>query len=784
MYQLKISVRNLVESMLMTGDIGSEMRFLSPERAEEGSRVHRLHQERRLAEEPLYHREFYLKTEFDFDDIKVTVDGRADGILPGQYIEEIKSTYLSAEALAEYNNPLHWAQLKFYGLMYLKQQDLDEIQLKLTYFNIDTEQLYSIDKQYSKDELEIFAGEVLESYVELKRLYFRWKEKRDQSIVFSDFPFADYRPGQREMAVNVYGTIRDKKQIFVQAPTGIGKTISAIFPAVKALREGRTDRIFYLTPKGTGKQIGEESVGLLRQGGAKLRSLTLTSKEKICFMDEVRCEADHCPYAKGYYDKVHGAMKDLLSSEDSMSREVLENYAQKHQVCPFEYSLDLSLYADIIIGDYNYAFDPRVYLKRFFDEKREQITFLVDEAHNLLDRARSMFSAEIAATAFEELSDGFRRIDVGIANKAGKVSDELRALQEALPEAGRIMTEDYDPLILKAVEGFRGACEKYLQDEEKVAQKEKNKERDQRIQEALMDTYFNSLAFTRIAELYGHGYLSYAVVKDQDISYKLFCIHPGENLKAASKRADSIVFFSATLTPMDYYMDLYGANEDDYRMMLASPFPEENLKVYCDYKVDTRFRAREHSYGAISRNLDHMLQRKTGNYVAFFPSYVYMRKAHEVFMEEYGHKYDVRLQEPSLSEEDRAKVLAEFDEEREQSFLYFMVLGGVFAEGIDLKGDRLIGSAIIGLGYPQFNFEQELIMEYFNSEKNEGFHYAYTYPGLNKVTQAGGRVIRSETDQGILLLMDSRYRQRNVLKLLPSSWFPMEDVAKLGGDSL
>lgn len=782
MYQLKISVRNLVESMLMTGDIGSEMRILSPERAEEGSRVHRLHQERRLGEDDRYHREFYLKRAFDFDDIIVTVDGRADGIVPGEYIEEIKSTYLSAEALAEYDNPLHWAQLKFYGYMYLMDESLDAIDLKLTYFNIDTEQVYSYDQTFTARELEIFVHEVLETYVQLRRLYFRWKEKRDKSIVLADFPFPDYRPGQREMAVNVYGTIRDRKHIYIQAPTGIGKTISAIFPAVKALREGRTDRIFYLTPKSTGKQIGEESVALLRQGGASLRSLTLTSKEKICFMEEVRCEADYCPYARGYYDKIHGAMMDLLDHEDSMSREVIEAYAKKHEVCPFEFSLDLSLFADVIIGDYNYAFDPRVYLKRFFEEKSEQITFLVDEAHNLLDRARSMFSAEIDASSFEHLTEGFAPIFPEIARKAGKAAQVLRGLQTALPQSGRMVSEDYDPEIYKAIEAFRGACEKYLQDEEEIRKKEANKDRDAQIQQALMDTYFNSLAFMRIAELYGRGYLTYAVSDEEDITYKLFCIHPAENLKAAATRADSIVFFSATLTPMDYYMDLYGAGEEDYRMSLPSPFPAENLKVYCDTRVDTRYRVRAHSYEEISRDLDIMLQSRTGNYTAFFPSYAYMRKVHEVFAAEYGHKYDVSIQEPGLSETDRSKVLAEFDQPRRQSFLYFMVLGGVFAEGIDLKGDRLIGSAIIGLGYPQLDYERELIMDYFNTEKNEGFNYAYTYPGLNKITQAGGRVIRSESDRGIILLLDTRYRRREILRLLPPGWFPMEDISKMPRD--
>lgn len=779
MYQLKISVRNLVESMLMTGDIGGEFRMLSPDRAEEGSRVHRLHQARRLEENADYHREYYLKHEFDYDDIKVTVDGRADGILPTQYIEEIKSTYQSVEALADYENPLHWAQLKFYGFMYLAEVDEPGISLKLTYFNIETEQFYSFDQEFTRDELTQFAASVLESFVELKRLYFRWKEKRDKSIKVTEFPFADYRLGQREMAVHVYGTIRNKKKMFVQAPTGIGKTISALFPAVKALREGKTDRIFYLTPKSTGKQIGEESVHLMRSTGAMLRSLTLTSKEKICFMEEVRCEAEYCPYARGYYDKVRAALTDLLNHEDSMSRAVVEQYARKHEVCPFEFSLDLSLYADIIIGDYNYAFDPRVYLKRFFDEKTEQYTFLVDEAHNLLDRARSMFSAEITTEAFDKIAHGFGHIYPEVSRKAGKVREGLGLIGDALPGDKRAVFETYDPELLKRLEAFRGACEKYLQDEDEIQKKEKNKARDEEIQAAFLQLYFDSRAFLRIAELYGPGYLSYAVESGGHLRYKLFCIDPRENITEASRRADNIIFFSATLTPMEYYMGLYGGGEEDYRMGLPSPFPQENLRVYCDYTVDTRYKVRDKSYDKISANLDLLLRSKKGNYIAFFPSYRYMQTVYDVFMAQFGANYEVRMQEPGLSEEDRLAVMREFDTERDTSFLYFMVLGGVFAEGIDLKGDRLIGTALIGLGYPQLDYERELIMDYFNETKEMGFQYAYSYPGLNKITQAGGRVIRSETDEGIVLLMDSRYRKPDIAGLLPFNWFPLRDVSEL-----
>lgn len=774
MKEVKISVRNLVESMLMTGSIGGEFRLLSPDRAEEGSRVHRLHQERQLKKYPEYQKEVTLKETFCLgDDLTITVDGRADGYLPGQFVEEIKSTYLSGDALAEYENPLHWAQVKFYALMILHREKLDEIDLQLTYFQIETEEVSTRFAHYRLEELEEFCQEVLDLQARFIRLNMAWEASRNESIGGIQFPFPKYRPGQRELAVAVYGTIRDNKKLFVQAPTGIGKTISTLFPAVKALREKKTDRIFYLTPKSTGKAIGEESIARMRQSGAKLRSLTLTSKEKICFMEEVRCEPEYCPYAKDYYDKVTQAKLTLLEKEDSMSKDVLEDYARRYEICPFEFSLDCSLYADIILCDYNYAYDPRVYLKRFFEEKRERYTFLVDEAHNLLDRARSMFSAQIDLDSFQLLAKNFKKICPAIAKASQKVAKALEGLEGLLDDKGRFTAPHCDEAILFALENFRGACEAYLQDEEEMAKRDANKERDQEIQDHFLDTYFLALAFLRIAEIYGQGHMTYAQKIQENLYLKLFCIDPAKNLSEASTRADATIFFSATLSPMNYFEDLYGREDKDYRMMLASPFPAENLTVYLDQTIDTRYKVRDDSYEAISENLARLLRRKKGNYVVFFPSYRYLDAVYEGFVAHYQEEFEIHRQDRGLSESQRLEVLAQFDGSRDQSMIYFLVLGGVFAEGIDLKGDRLIGCAVVGLGYPQFDFERELIQGFFEATKGEGFSYAYTFPGINKITQAGGRVIRDEADQGVLLLMDRRYGRRDIAKLLPPSWAPL-----------
>ncbi len=784
MYIVKISVRNLVESILYSGDIGSEMLLMSPERAEIGSKVHRLHQKNMMESKTEYIKEYYLKTEYEAEDIKILLDGRADGLVPWEFIEEIKSTYRPLEELEENDYPLHWAQLKFYGYMAMQANDIDRITLKLTYFNIDTEEFRSFDVEYTKEELTDFAVEVLNKFIRLKSLYFKWLEKRNTSIKASSFPFLEYRPGQRKMSTSVYGTIKEKKRMFIQAPTGIGKTISALFPSIKALGENKIDRIFYLTPKGTGKAIGEESIMLLRREGGKLRSITLTSKEKICFMDEVKCNAEYCPYAKGHYDRVMAAVIDILENEEAMTRETVEEYSKKHMVCPFEYSLELTLYADIIIGDYNYAFDPRVYLKRFFDERTERYTFLIDEAHNLLDRARSMFSAELTREPFKVLKKEIKGYSTEIKKTSGDMDKLLNELGEKAKEAGEgFVDKDYDFNVLERSETFIASCERFFTDDHNQKKRQSLKEEAPELDKLLTDTYFECIALRRITELYNEGYLTYVTKNGSDVLYKLFCINPAINLKAAMERADSKILFSATLTPMDYYMELYGGDESDYRLKLGSPFDPDNLDVFCDFDIDTRYKMRDKSYEAISRNIKHMVDKKSGNYIAFFPSYKYMNEVYKIFEGDFKDSITIKKQEPGMSEKEREEALKEFEVSSEGTMVYFMVLGGVFSEGIDLKGETLIGAALIGVGYPQFDFERKLIQDYFDETKDSGFKYAYTYPGMNKITQAGGRVIRSETDKGIILIMDKRYRSREIMGLLPDNWFPIKDISELKSET-
>jgi len=764
MNEVKISVRNLIEFVLRYGDITSGTLGASPRRMEEGTRAHIKIQKDRQKEDSSYEKEQYLKYAVDFEDIRLIVDGRADGMVRGKYIEEIKSTYAPLDDVPEDYNRLYWAQVMFYGFMYLEESKEDEIRLLLTYFNLETEVSKTFERNYKYEELKDFVVGTIADYLLFVRLDVAWKKERDESLKNLVFPFDSYRKGQRELAVDSYRTIRQGGKLFVKAPTGIGKTVSTMFPAIKALGEGEADRIFYLTSKGTLKTVAEETVDIIRKKGGKVKFLTITSKEKICLNDEVNCNPDKCIYAEGHYDRINECVLEILRTQSSFSKEMVIEYSKTYRVCPFELSLDLSYYADLIICDYNYVFDPRVYLRRFFLDVREKYVFLVDEAHNLVDRSRDMYSASLSKDGIMEAKKAAEKFSYlkKALNKLNKRFIEMRKVLEE--KGGKTTYFGVSDELLFALKEFLLSFE--------IFQKENREDFEGR--DKILDLFFAINSFLNISEIYNDGYLTYEEISGNNVTIRLFCINPREVLIEVFKRAKASILFSATLSPMSYYFDLLGGEESDFRRSLTSPFPKENLLVYFDRKVDTRFSRRDDSFESIAQNLKKMAGRKKGNYIAFFPSYKYMRDVHTIFMEKYPEDFDVYLQEPNLGEKEREDVLQNFYDGHDRSFIAFMVLGGIFAEGIDLRGESLIGAAIIGVGYPQVSYERDLIKEYFSTE-NLGFEYAYIYPGMNRVLQAAGRVIRSEDDQGLVLLMDLRYSWPQFNRLLPIDWKPLID---------
>ena len=754
---IRISVRNLIEFILRRGSIDSS--YMGNKRAQEGTRAHQYLQKENSKIYEEYKKEVYFKHIFERESMSISVEGRADGIIKIDdriIIEEIKSTTKELLLIEEDNNMLHWAQVKFYGYMYLIENNKTSIELQLTYIHLDNNETKKFNKIFELQELEEFVNFVVDEYIKWALFTLDWIKERNNSIKLLEFPFEKYRKGQREFAVVVYNTIKSKGMLFAQAPTGIGKTISTLFPSIKSLGEELSDRIFYLTAKTITRTVAEESIRLIRDKEVRIKSITLTAKDKICFNSGSSCNAEDCPYAKGYYDKVNEALFDIINNEDEFTRERIESYSKRYEICPFEFSLEISNWSDVIIGDYNYVFDPRVYLKRFFDESSENYTFLIDEAHNLVSRGREMFSATLEKRAIlnaKKILKGEKKL-IKYLNKINTYLISLK--KDAQDKDVKEIIVDEPTVLYEYIRGYLKECDEFL-----VTHKDFSE------YEQILDLYFQLNTFINISGFYDENYLTIVKLDGEDLILKLFCINPSKNLREGMNRSNSKIVFSATLSPGNYFIELLGGSEESYKMSLPSPFPEKNLLTLIA-PISTRYKHREATINKIISMIIEFVKAKRGNYMCFFPSYKYMKQAQEI-LESKNEDIIFIMQKDNMSEEEKEEFLGEFKEPKDKSQLGLCVMGGVFSEGIDLTGDSLIGAIIVGVGLPQISFEQDLIKDFFK-EKGEGYDYAYTYPGINKVMQAVGRVIRREEDKGATLLIDDRFISNKYLRLLPENW--------------
>lgn len=761
---IKISVRNLVEFVLRAGDL--DMRFMGSSRAVEGTKAHqKIQKENREKYSVIFGEEYLsevsLKHSILYNDITIVIEGRADGILINNgkvTIDEIKTVTKDIEFIKEDYNSLHWAQAKCYAYIYATDNNLTLINVQLTYYEIDSEKTKSFIKAFSINKLKEFFDEIISSYFIWANITNQWNEVRDKTIKDLKFPFDSYRVGQRELAVSVYKTIVEDKKMFVQAPTGIGKTISTLFPSVKAVGEGHASKIFYLTAKTITRQVAEDAFTKMKADGLKFKTITITAKDKVCFSKGSGCNPEQCTFAKGHFDRVNEAILDILKNENTFSREVIEMYSNKHNVCPFEFSLDLTLWADCVICDYNYVFDPRVYLKRFFTDNNGDYTILVDEAHNLVDRAREMFSAQIHKKLLLQLKRDIK----GKNNPMYKILNKLNAFMLSMKKMCNddgYYKQDSEPVdVYNLLTRLTKILEVWLTKNEKSE-----------IYDSFLELYFNSLSFIRISELYDDKYITYVESTEDDVVLKIFCLDPSKLLREASKRGRSVVYFSATLLPLLYFKEILGGQSKDYHLTLKSPFDKNKLKVMVAKDISTKYNNRENSYLKIVEYIYSVISAKNGNYMVFFPSYKYMNEVVEMFSKEYSN-VKVSVQTNSMTEEAREDFLKDFSSSNNENILGFGVLGGIFSEGIDLKGDALIGVIIIGVGHPMICFEREIIKEYFNNKSNCGYEYSYMYPGMNKVLQAAGRVIRTEEDRGTVLLIDDRFLHQRYRRLFPKEW--------------
>ncbi len=771
---IKISVRNLVEFILREGDLDNRISgSMERDAMLMGGRMHRKIQ-RKMGSE--YQAEVPLRIRISCDGFTLQLEGRADGIITeeasGQkeiVIDEIKGTF---RELGRFEEPVnvHKAQAKCYACIYAKQNNLSEISVQMTYCHLDTEEIKRFKEKFSRDELEMWFDGLIEQYKKWAQFQIKWEKERNGSIGGVEFPFP-YREGQRDLVASVYRTILRKKKLFIQAPTGVGKTMATVFPAVKAVKEGLGDKIFYLTAKTITRTVAEQAFDKLREQGLRFKAITLTAKEKICFCEETECNPDACPYAKGHFDRVNDAVFDLISSRDDMSRGVLEEQARKYRVCPFELSLDVSVWADAVICDYNYVFDPSAHLKRFFSEGGNGgYIFLIDEAHNLVERGREMYSAALYKEDFLPVRREVKSLDTKLARRLDEMNRLFLELKRDCEQYQLLGSLSH--LVLKLM-NLVTEMERFLEEN-----REGNRHDD------VLELYFRVRDFLDIYDILDENYVIYSELEDDGrFKVKLFCINPAVNLQAYLEQGNSTVFFSATLLPIHYYKKLLSVRMDDYAIYAESPFHPGNRLLVIGQDVSTRYTQRgQDMYRRIAGYINAVAEAKTGNYMAFFPSYRFMEDVYRCFTE-INRSADTVLQSQFMSEEEREAFLLEFGFDREKSLVGFCVMGGIFSEGIDLTEDRLIGAVVVGTGLPQVCNDREIMKNYFDGNDMQGFDYAYRYPGMNKVLQSAGRVIRTENDRGIILLLDDRFLQKQYRELFPREWSCIErcSVSSLKG---
>ncbi|MDP4146984.1 MAG: helicase C-terminal domain-containing protein [Bacillota bacterium] len=754
-----VSVRDLVEFVLRSGDLVSG--FFGTSRTTDAIKAH---QKVQKMDTENYVPEVSVRHSIEKEYLILEINGRIDGIITessGIIIDEIKTTTQDLEDIFEEGNILHWAQAKCYAYIYALQNNLDKVGVQLTYYQLDKGDIKRFRRDNEFKELEEFFYQLVDGYMHWAKFTWEWMEKRNLSIDNLNFPFAKYRLGQRDMAVNVYGTIRDKSKIYIQAPTGIGKTMGALFPAIKAFTKGLTSKVFYATAKTiTGVEV-RKALENLSMNNLRMKAVWITAKDKICFKSKAVCDPEQCEYAKGHFDRINNALEDILS-EDLLTREKIEQFAEKHKVCPFELSLDLTVWSDIVICDYNYIFDPRVSLKRFFLESGGEYTVLIDEAHNLVDRSREMFSSIVYKKEVLEAKNLCKNSDKELGKSLNKINSQLVKMRKTCIEEGKssFVSKELPTELITLIRKFMKQCEKWLLENQ-----------SSEIREKILELYFNFNSYIKTSEVFDDKYILYCEITSEDFLVKLFCMDPSKLLQETLKGVSSAVCFSATLSPMEYFISLLGGGEDSYRLKIGSPFKKQNLCLMINDRISTKYKYRHLTYGKISEYINCIIEGKKGNYIAFFPSYEYMHEVYRLFTH-INTNIATIIQKSDMNDEERENFLQHFKTNPSETLVGFAVMGGIFSEGVDLKGDKLSGAIIVGVGLPKICLERELIKEHFEALKGsgEGFRYAYIYPGMNKVMQAAGRVIRTEEDKGIVLLLDERFTSREYLRLFPIEW--------------
>ncbi|NLK89676.1 MAG: ATP-dependent DNA helicase, partial [Clostridiaceae bacterium] len=789
---LRIAVRTLVETVHRQGGLTGGW-LSGGVTSAEGIRLHQ-HFGQTLQNqypEAAIQTEVPLNTIYTSGSLSLKIHGRCDALLSlpsGPYLIEAKSFSGSADHLPSDGELLHWAQVKLYAWIYLADRpEIQSIRIGLAYLSLETKKHSEQTLTISRSDLERFFQKTCQTYIEFAGNLIKSKQIRDRSGLACRFPYSGLRTGQKRFMREVVGAARHRESIFIQAPTGIGKTVAALYPAAKIIANHWADHCFYLTNMTSTRLVADATLADLRRSGLRMKSIILYAKETICLEPEIYCDNRKCAYATAYYDHLPAALHDLFLLE-SIGRDEILACARKHHVCPFELSLDMALYCEFIICDYNYVFDPRVRLSRFFGDDTGPRLLLIDEAHNLPARSREMYSASIERQAalkakkiIQSLFPALEQSLAAIDSYMLRLSDILAGNRPGINELEQTLSPDS----IMVAESFRAFREKpthlisLLGRFAAICRYYWEQNPDLPDRRPLLDFYFQALFFCRVAEeFHDRTYVTVANMTGGQPVLRLLCLDAAEKLAATYRTKHPAIFFSATLSPIGYYAGLLNGIHNWERhqtLQLESPFPSENLLILLCSSLSTRYQKRQETLFAIYAMIKAAVHARTGNYLVFVPSFAYLTMLRGLV----GSDQDPAgpefiFQTPNMSERLRKEFLVRFDAYGQKTLVGIAVMGGIFSEGIDLAGEKLSGVIVVGVGLPQISPEREISRQYYTEALGSGYEYAYLYPGFNRVQQAAGRVIRSETDRGFVLLIDDRYGTSTYHQLFPIEWQPRQ----------
>lgn len=740
----EVAVRALCEFTAKQGDL--DLRFTPSPSALEGIAGHALIASRRGED---YETEIRLAAEYG----ALSVRGRADGYDPERnQLEEFKTYRGHLDRMPANHRALHWAQVKIYGWLMCQSRNLQSIRVALVYFDVASQRETVLVEEHSAGALREYFEEQCVSFLQWAEAELAHRETRDASLATLSFPHASFHDGQRKLAEGVYRAVKSGRCLMAQAPTGIGKTIGTIFPVLKAMPTERVDKLFFLVAKTSGRGLALDSLARLRERepDTRLRVLELVARDKACEFPQNACFGASCPLAKGFYDRLPAAREEA-ASQNNLDQQTIRAIALRHQVCPYYLSQEMAKWADVVVADYNYYFDSSALLYAFTVFNDWRVVLLTDESHNLIERGRKMYTASLARDELTAAKSGAPPFLRKVLDKVGRQWASFVNVQ----------TEDYQTYpaipekLLKALQQAVSSITDFIAEQPTAAGDD------------LQSFYFKAMHFCRLAEQLDDSSLFDVTLNERSSELCLRNVIPGRFLAQRFASARSTTLFSATLSPPGFYRDVLGLPADTTLLDVGSPFSADQLAVRVIRSVSTRYRDRASSIEPIVSLLARQYEERPGNYLAFFSSFDYLDQVADLFWARHP-EVPVWRQSRGMAESDRNAFLAKF--ERAGCGIGFAVLGGAFAEGIDLPGDRLIGAFVATLGLPQVNRINEEIQQRMESRFGAGYAYTYLYPGLQKVVQAAGRVIRTTTDRGVLYLIDDRFVERRVRRLLPGWW--------------